>query len=59
MKNLENPEKVNLSKEDAIALAKDVFVSAGERDIYTGDEVVIKCITKDGVEETKFQLRRD
>jgi 20S proteasome subunit beta 6 len=58
-----NQERVSdippLTKEKAVALVKDVFTSAAERDIYTGDAVVINLITKDGIHEDSFQLRRD
>merc|ERR1712137_65728 len=39
LKNQQNAEKVPMSKETAIGLVKDVFTSAAERDIYTGDGV--------------------
>lgn len=45
--------------ERALAIVKDGFISAAERDIYTGDSILIKIITKDGVREEKFDLRRD
>ncbi|XP_028394699.1 proteasome subunit beta type-1-B-like [Dendronephthya gigantea] len=48
-----------LTKEKAVALVKDVFTSAAERDIYTGDAVVLHLITKDGIVEDSFPLRRD
>ena len=48
-----------LSKERCIELVKDTFISAAERDIETGDGIVIKLITKDGVKEEFFPLRRD
>ncbi|CAB4028467.1 proteasome subunit beta type-1 [Paramuricea clavata] len=48
-----------LTKEKAVALVKDVFTSAAERDIYTGDAVVIHLITKDEIREVSFPLRRD
>lgn len=40
-------------------IIKDVFTSAAERDIYTGDGVFINVITKDGIEEEYFDLRKD
>jgi len=55
MRNL----KVAMSKEDTIGLVKDLFTSAAERDIYTGDCVEIQIITKDGVEIQRFDLRKD
>jgi len=48
-----------LSLEKAIALVKDVFISAAERDIYTGDGILINIVTKDGVRQESFPLRRD
>ena len=48
-----------LSRDKTVALIKDVFTSAAERDIYTGDAVVINVIDKDGVTEEAFPLRRD
>ncbi|VDN09344.1 unnamed protein product [Dibothriocephalus latus] len=57
-KNLvSKPTKI--SKEAAINLAKDVFISAAERDIYCGDAVVVDVITEKGVERLSFPLRRD
>ena len=48
-----------LPLEDCLSLVKDVMTSAGERDIYTGDAVDIVIITKDGMKEEKFQLKKD
>lgn len=48
-----------VSKEKAISLVKDAFTSASERDIYTGDNLVINIITKTGIEVQHFPLRRD
>jgi len=58
-KNMQNVAKEPLSLEKAIALLKDSFISAGERDIYTGDSLEIKIITKDGIKEESIPLRRD
>ncbi|XP_077986490.1 proteasome subunit beta type-1-B-like [Glandiceps talaboti] len=58
-KNQQNVEKLPLSREKAVNLVKDVFISAAERDIYTGDEIVINVIDKDGVKTERFPLRRD
>ncbi|XP_011495264.1 PREDICTED: proteasome subunit beta type-1 [Ceratosolen solmsi marchali] len=57
--NQENVEKIPLTKDKALSVVKDVFISAAERDIYTGDGITIKIITKDGITEEKFDLRRD
>lgn len=48
-----------LTVEKAVALCKDVFISAAERDIYTGDAVKVQVVSKDGVKEEIFALRRD
>lgn len=48
-----------LSIEECLDLVKDVMTSAGERDIYTGDSVDIVIISKDGMREEKFQLKKD
>ena len=60
-KNQHNVEKKSLSVEKALALVKDVFISAAERDISTGDNidiVVIKHGSKQ-VERHSFPVRRD
>lgn len=59
LKNMLHVKNVPLSLERAIAVLKDVFISAAERDIYTGDSIVINIITKDGIEEDRFELRKD
>jgi len=48
-----------LTQEKAVAILKDVFTSAAERDIYTGDGITIKIITKDGIKDSSFALRKD
>ena len=49
----------NVPLDEAIDLIKDVFTSAGERDIYTGDAVKLHIVTKDGVRDEMFPLKRD
>ncbi len=44
---------------EAVDLAKEAFVTAGERDMYTGDAVEIWAITKAGVAKQRFDLKRD
>lgn len=51
----ENP----VTEEEALSLVKDAFTAAGERDIYTGDEVVYNIIKKDGIKTGVVQLRKD
>lgn len=58
-KNQEGVEKLPLSRDKAVSLVKDVFSAAAERDIYTGDAVVIHVVDKNGVSEEAFPLRRD
>lgn len=58
-KNMENVEQVPLSLEKAVQLVKDVFISAAERDVYTGDALKICIITKEGVREEIVPLRKD
>ena len=52
-------EKRSLPAAEVVELVKDAFISAGERDIYTGDNVEISVITKDGIETTTFALKAD
>ena len=48
-----------LTADEAVAVIKDVFVTATERDIYTGDSVEIKLIQKDGIKTEIFMLKHD
>ncbi|XP_066592089.1 proteasome subunit beta type-1 [Prorops nasuta] len=59
LKNQENIDYVPLSQEKALAIIKDIFISAAERDIYTGDGINIRIITKDGIQNVDFDLRKD
>ncbi|XP_014243164.1 proteasome subunit beta type-1 [Cimex lectularius] len=59
MKNQENAKDKSYTLEKALAIVKDVFISAAERDIFTGDSISIVIMTKDGLQEDTFQLRKD
>ena len=52
-------ERAPLTVEKAVSLVKDVFTAAAERDIYTGDGVVVHVITEAGTDEITVPLRRD
>lgn len=53
-------EGPKLTLEKALKVLKDVFISAAERDIYTGDSITINIITREeGIREETFQLRKD
>eukprot|EP00698_Gefionella_okellyi_P024984 TRINITY_DN8_c0_g1_i1.p1 TRINITY_DN8_c0_g1~~TRINITY_DN8_c0_g1_i1.p1 ORF type:complete len:244 (-),score=61.74 TRINITY_DN8_c0_g1_i1:65-796(-) len=58
-RKLDSKEIPLLSQSEAIALVKDVFSSATERDIYTGDQLELWVITKTGAERQLVQLRKD
>ncbi|GFR27565.1 proteasome subunit beta type-1-B [Trichonephila clavata] len=58
-KNIAGEKPPPLSLEKAVTLVHDVFTSAAERDIYTGDRVVMNIITKYGIKDMSFDLRKD
>jgi len=48
-----------LTVDKAVTLVKDVFVSAAERDINTGDGLHVQLVSADGVKSETMKLRRD
>lgn len=58
-KNMAEKPEVPLTINRAVDLVTDAFISAAERDIYTGDGVLISIITEYGVEQRKIPLRKD
>jgi len=59
LKNMEGPDKTPLSMDKAINIIHDVFISAAEREIHTGDGICFNIITKDGIKVQTIPLRRD
>jgi len=59
LKNMVGVDKVPLSVEKAMNIIHDVFVSAAEREIHTGDAIHFNIITKDGIKVETAPLRRD
>lgn len=59
LKNMEEKPNIPFTVERAVSLVTDTFISAAERDIYTGDGILISIVTKEGVEQRKISLRKD
>lgn len=59
LKNMQNVTNKVITLDRALGILKDVFISAAERDIYTGDKIMIAVITKKGIKEDSFDLRKD
>lgn len=56
---MEGVQHVPLTQDKAVQLVKDVFISAAERDVYTGDALHVCVITKEGINEQTVPLRKD
>jgi len=59
LKNMAGTIPTNITKENALRVIKDSFISAAERDTSTGDGIIINIITKSGIEVEHFSLRKD
>lgn len=59
LKNMEEKPNVPLTIERAVNLVRDTFISAAERDIYTGDGIQISIVTENGIEKRNEPLRKD
>jgi len=57
--NNRNDEDRPLSAEEVVEIVKDAFVTAGERDIYTGDMLEIMIIRASGITKVSFPLKAD
>ncbi|RLN53256.1 hypothetical protein BBJ29_004440 [Phytophthora kernoviae] len=51
--------KKQLTLQETKDIIKDAFITAGERDIYTGDSVEILTIKSSGIEKEMFSLKKD
>lgn len=58
-KNTDKKPTVDRTCEETLELVKDIFASAGERDIYTGDFVDIYVMKKEGTTYEQFPLKKD
>jgi len=59
LKNQPNRPVQDLTEDELLQFVKDTMMSAGERDIYTGDYVDIAIINKKGIRFEKFNLKLD
>ena len=58
-KNMVDVDNKEMGLEEALKLVHDLFISAAEREIHTGDSIAFRIITKKGIEERSVPLRRD
>nr|ACO11652.1 Proteasome subunit beta type-1 precursor [Caligus rogercresseyi] len=58
-KNMTNGTMKDLSIDETVNIIHDCFISAAERQIQTGDGIMFKIITKEGIETKSVGLRRD
>lgn len=59
LKNMAEKPTTPLTVDRAVDFVTDAFISAAERDIYTGDGVLISIVTEAGVEQRRVALRKD
>ncbi|CAM9104266.1 unnamed protein product [Choristocarpus tenellus] len=52
-------EKPVYSVADTVEVVKEAFITAGERDICTGDSVDIMTVTKEGIKTELFPIKKD
>jgi 20S proteasome subunit beta 6 len=57
--NNRSDEDRPLPAEEVVEIVKDAFVTAGERDIYTGDMLEIMVIRSSGITKVSFPLKAD
>ncbi|CDJ30986.1 proteasome subunit beta type 1, putative [Eimeria mitis] len=58
-RNNQLKQRPKMTKEETIAFVRGVLASAGERDIYTGDQTEVMVIDSDGIHTEFVPLRND